>query len=95
MSKRDAYKQKADAMLEEWENKVESLKIKARAADADAKIVYYDKIDDLQAQKSAVEERLNDLTEAGETAWEEIAHGIDNALTDLDKSTHNAIQQFK
>jgi len=95
MSKREAYKQKADARLEEWENQIESLKIKARAADADAKIVYHDKLEELQSQKKAVETRLSELSQSGEKAWEEIASGIDNALMDLDRSTQNAIQQFK
>ena len=46
MSKREAYKQKADTKLAEWENEIEALKIKARAADADAKIIYHEKLEE-------------------------------------------------
>ena len=81
-------------MLDKWENDIESLKIKARAADADAKIQYVEKIEELEAQKSSVESKLNKISTASEKAWDDMAQGIDNALSELDDATQKAIQQL-
>lgn len=95
MDKRKAYQEKVDAQLKEWSAKIDLLKAKVEKAKVEAKIKYYEKIEDLRAKQEVLKQKLQDLKGSGDEAWEELKTGVDKALDDLKDVINRAISRFK
>jgi len=95
MSKKDAYKQKLETQLDEWNAKIDVLKAKAKKAEAGAKVEYEKTLEDLQKKRSAAKDKLQELRDAGGEAWEDLKGGIDQAWSDLGSSIESAMKKFK
>ncbi|MCJ7685048.1 MAG: coiled coil domain-containing protein, partial [Desulfobacteraceae bacterium] len=66
MSMKEAYQQKLEAQLDEWNVEIDKLKAKADKAEAEAQIQYYKQIEDMRVKQKAAREKLTELKEAGE-----------------------------
>ncbi len=95
MSMKDAYQQKLEVQLEEWKADIDKMKAKADQADADVKIEYHDRIEDLQLKQEAAQEKLKELREAGEGAWEDLKTGVELAWTSLGEAVKSVKSRFK
>ena len=51
-------------------------------------------IEALRAQQESVRDKLDDLRDAGDGAWEDIKLGVEKAWTDLSDSTNKALSRF-
>ncbi|WP_342070301.1 coiled coil domain-containing protein [Yoonia algicola] len=94
MGMKDAYVQKLQAQLDEWNAEIDKLKSKTDSAQADAKIEYYEQIDNLRQQQLEAQARLNELQNAGETAWEDLKAGVESAWYSLESSVKKASSRF-
>ena len=61
MNKKEAYQEKFDAQLREWSAKIDELKAKADQAKAEAKIEYYEQIEELRSKQAAAQTKLQEL----------------------------------
>jgi hypothetical protein len=95
MDKKEAYQEKVIAQLRESEANIARLQAKADQAQAEAKIEYYVKIEELRAKRDLAQQRLEELREAGDEAWEDLKAGIENAWDDLRTATQNALAKIK
>lgn len=93
--KRDAYVQKLKAKLDEWNAEIDLLAAKADQAEADAKIAYQERLEDLRAKRADVEGKINDLQQAGEGAWEDLKQGLENSWDILKTSFSRAKSGFE
>jgi hypothetical protein len=83
MSMKEAYQQKLEAQLAEWNAAIDKLKAKADKAEAEAQIEYYKQIEDMQVKQEAAREKLTELKEAGEGGWEDLKVGLENTWNSL------------
>lgn len=67
--KRDAAIQKLKAKINEWTAEIDRLAAKAEKAEAEAGIRYRHQVEDVKAKRQAAEEKLENLRDAGESAW--------------------------
>ena len=95
MSMKEAYQQKLKAQLDEWKAEIDKLKAKADKAEADAQVEYYKQIEDMRVKQKAAREKLTELKEAGDDAWEDLKAGIDSAWNSLGDAVNSAISRFK
>jgi predicted ATP-binding protein involved in virulence len=95
MSKREAYEQKLEAQLKEWKIDIDKMKAKADKADAQARLEYYKKIEELRTKQEAAQKKLTELKAAGEDAWEDLKAGIDLAWGSLGEAVKSARSRFK
>lgn len=79
----EAYQEKIEAQLKEWSAQIDGLKAKAQKAEADAKLKYYDAIEDLRIKENAVRQKLTGLKDAGGDAWENLKAGVEAAVQSL------------
>ena len=79
MNSREAYVQKLKAKLDEWNATIDKLQEKADQAEAGAKIAYEKQLADLRAKREDVDEKLSEMEQAGESAWEDLKQGLENS----------------
>jgi len=95
MSMKDAYEQKLQAQLDEWGAEIDKLKAKADNAEADVQLEYYKKIEELRSMQESATNKLAELRDAGDGAWEDLKAGIDSAWDSLGNALKSAASRFK
>jgi len=95
MGIKEAYQDKMNARLREWQGKIDVLKAKADQAEAEQKIRLYENIESLRMKQQHVHEKLDELHSASEGAWEEVKAGVELAWRDLQDAIGRAVEKFK
>ncbi|MDN3521877.1 coiled coil domain-containing protein [Halomonas ramblicola] len=95
MSNREAYEQKLQAKLDEWQAEVDKLKARAQGAQADARIEYQEEIDRLESHRDEARQKLAELREASDDAWEDVKDGVERAWDSVSESFKSARSRFK
>jgi chromosome segregation ATPase len=95
MSMKDAYIEKLQAQLDEWNAEVDKLKARVDSASADAKIDYYEQIDKLRKEQLEAQKKLIELQGASETAWEDVKAGVESAWDSLESAIKKAASRFE
>jgi hypothetical protein len=95
MEAKQAYEEKTEAQLKQLNARKELLRAKAEEAKADAKIEYVEQLEKLERRQQEAEARLNELRGSGRQAWRELKDGVDNAVTEFERSLTQALSQFE
>ena len=95
MTNREAYIKKMKAKLDEWNADIAKIEAKAESAEADLKIKYNQKIDELKQQREKATTQLHELQNSGDEAWEDIKAGLDKAWDSLGNAVNSALSRFK
>ena len=85
MGLKEAYQEKIEAELQEWNARINELKARAATAKADAKFDLYNRIDILRAKLEAVQAKLQELKQGGVEKWESLKADTERGLDDLKK----------
>ena len=94
MSK-EAYRQKAEAKIEEYQAKLNEARAKAKGASADARLEAERQIGELEKKVDAGRQMLAGIGEAAEDAWENLAKGLDDAWDDISGGIKKVSARFK
>ncbi len=95
MDKKQAYREKMEAQLKEWDARIDQLKAKAQQAKADAKIEYQEELETLRAKKAVMIQKLEELKNSSEEAWQVVKTGVENAASELKGAFERASSKFK
>jgi chromosome segregation ATPase len=95
MGKKEAYLEKREAQLRELEAEIEKLRAKADKAKADAKIKYYETIEDLQTRRDSYRQKLGELRDSSADAWEGFKVRVEGAWQELKNGAVGAMSKFK
>ena len=95
MSMKEAYEQKIKAQLDEWSAEIDKLKAKADSAEGDVQLEYYKQIEELRTMQETASNKLTELKDAGDDAWEDLKAGIDSAWDSLGNALKSASSRFK
>ncbi len=95
MADKDAFREKLEAQLKEWNARIDLLKAKAEKAKAEAKIEYSKDIENLKAKRDALRGKLAEWQSAGSEAMESIKAGVEKAAADLKSAIEKAASKFK
>ena len=95
MSKKELYKQKMQAQLDEWQAEVDSFKAKASGASADTQLELSKKINALKGKIEQGKAKLAEVVEANDDAWESIKGGVDSAKDSLKTAVNDAKAKLK
>lgn len=94
MGKRE-FEAKLRAQLDEWEAEINRLRAKADVAEAKARVKYHEEIEELRVQKREAEARLEELSNSGDDAWEDMKAGMESAWKNLGDAVNRATARFK
>ena len=92
---RRAYQEKADAQLRLWSAKIEELRAQAEIKRAEGKIDYYDRIEKLNANRSAATRQLAELREASAEVWDDLKEGFDEVREVLSTAIDTVAKRFR
>ena len=90
----DAYRQKIDAQMKEMKAKMVMLESEAEKSSADMRIKYQTKVDELKPRFKEIEEKVNQLSDSSQEAWDEVRAGIDKSMSELRMALANATKHF-
>lgn len=94
MNSKQAYQKKVQAQLDEWSAEIDKLRAKADRADAEAEIALNREIDNLRDKRNQARQKLDELSSAGEDAWEDIKTGVEAASNALGHAVRSAQSRF-
>jgi uncharacterized coiled-coil DUF342 family protein len=95
MSSRDEYVRRMQAKLEEWNAEIDTLTARADKATSDLRNEYSEQISALKARQATARQKIEELQQSGESAWEDLKSGIELAWTAMGEAIDSARSRFK
>ena len=95
MDSKEAYKQKLNAQIKEWNAQINLLNAKIENKGADLKLKYSKELDALKEKQDDVLQKIKELDESTTENWEKIKVTADQMLSDLKTGLNNAISRLK
>lgn len=83
MSTREAYQMKLEAQLDEWNTRLDGLKAEADQLNAESRIAYSKKLDELKEKQQAARTKLDELRQASDGSWEGLKNVTGRAWKEL------------
>lgn len=95
MNDRDEFVRKMKAQLDAWNSEVDTLIAKAGEVTADLKDEYNEQMESLKNLLADARQKLEDIQQVGEIAWEILKSALDLAWTSLEEAIQSARSRFK
>lgn len=95
MTDRQAYIEKLEAKLKEWDSQISQLSAKAKKVKADIKIDYNEKLDRTKAKRDELADKIQDLRRSSDDAWQAIKDGTDRISSELTKTFDDVKSKFE
>lgn len=95
MEEKKTYQEKVEEKLKQFSDTIIELTGKVEKLQAEAKVECREQIETLRAKQGTVREKLKELEEAGDEAWEDLKEGIEHAWKDLKHALDSAVSRFK
>jgi uncharacterized coiled-coil DUF342 family protein len=83
------------AKLEEWNVEIDILTAKAGKVSDDVRKEYNEQIESLKAKQISVRQKIEELQQSGESAWEDLKSGFELAWTAMGEAIDSARSRFK
>jgi len=94
-SAKHRFQQELEAQLAEWDAKLGELKAKARDAKTEIRAEFEVQLEALACKRALAQEKLQELRQHGEWAWEDLKDTADKAWSDLRESIKRSASLFK
>jgi hypothetical protein len=95
MNGKAQYVRKMQAKLDEWNAEIDALATRAGRATAELKIEYAEQIEALKAKQTVARQKLAEMQQAGESAWEDLKAGIETAWNAMGEAVDSARSRFR
>ena len=95
MNKKEVYEKKLQNQLDEWGLKIDELEIKAKKTEAEVQQKYEEEIDHLRSKQTEAYEKLSELKQSGDDAWEDLKAGVDSASEAFGTALKSAVSRFQ
>jgi hypothetical protein len=95
MEKRELYKQKYEAQLQEWHTKLDGMKAQAEKLTAQAKLDVKPRLDAAHAKFDTAKARLNEIAGATNDKWDAVVKEVDHVWSDLKAAAEGAYDAIK
>jgi uncharacterized coiled-coil DUF342 family protein len=95
MINKDEYIRKMKEKLDELTAEINTLSAKADEVKADIKNEYHEQIESLKVKQATSRQKIEELQQAGEGAWEDVKSGVELAWTAMGEAIDSARSRFK
>ena len=93
--RRDAYVEKLKARLDKWNKQIDVLETKAREIGTESKAEVQKHIDNVKSTRADLEEKIDGLRKASDSAWKDLKKGVKASWKSLDKAVRAAAADLK
>lgn len=94
MGLNEAYLDRIEAQIKEWDADFEKMKAKAQIASADARIEYFNKLEGLKVRSEQFKQEYGRLKSASGEAWDELKGGLDKAYNEMSSTFADFKESF-
>ena len=95
MEEKTNYQKTVEEKLKQFSDAIVELTGKAENLQAGAKAECQKQIEALRSRQGTLREKLRQLEESGDEAWEDLKEGIEHAWKDLTRALESAFSRFK
>lgn len=95
MTEKQAFQQKLEAQLKEWDAKLEELKSKAQEAKTEIRADYEKQLEILASKRDLARTKVLELRQRTEDAWEDLKGGTEKAWEEMRKTLDHITSRFK
>ncbi|MHB9103084.1 MAG: DUF2934 domain-containing protein [Sulfuricella sp.] len=95
MTEKQAFQQKLEAQLREWDAKLEELKSKAQEAKTEIRADYEKQLEILACKRDMARTKVLELRQRTEGAWEDLKGGTEKAWEEMRKALDHITSRFK
>ena len=95
MSKKDEYVEQLHLKLDEFNARIDRLKMKADAMEAEKRQEYYQRIERLKSERDRLKQQVDELKNAAEKAWGDLKIGVEHAKEALGRAIDAAGARFE
>jgi len=81
--------------MDQWNAEIDKLEARARGVDAEARLQYQQRLQDLRAKQADLRDKVSQVQEAGEGAWDDLRAGLEHSQQALSGAIEAAISRFK
>ena len=92
---KEAFQEKLETQLREWDKKLDGLKGKAKKAKADLRHDLEAQLEALRAQRAAAHDKLQELRQRSENAWEDLKEGAEKTWDEMQKAIDSIVARFR
>jgi hypothetical protein len=93
--KKDAYVKELKARIDKWNAEIDKLAAKAEQAEAESKIGYHKRLDDLRTKRKDMEDKMAAVHQAGEESWQGLKQGLEKSWDAFTESLTKAKSEFE
>lgn len=93
--KRDAYVEMLKEQLDKWNTELDKLEAKADRTRTEGKLEYEKQMADLKERRKDLEDKIDEIQQAGEGAWEDLKAGVEIAWDALGDAIKSATSKFQ
>ncbi|WP_144408201.1 DUF2934 domain-containing protein [Sulfuricella sp. T08] len=95
MSEKQAFQQKLEAQIKEWDAKLEELKSKAQDAKTEIRADYEKQLEILASKRDLARTKVLELRQRTEGAWDDLKGGTEKAWEEMRKALDHIASRFK
>ena len=95
MDKKEEYRKKVEAQLQEWKTKIDSLETRGAKFTSDAKTELLREIEELRKKKGVVKDKWSELQKVSGDSWDTMKDGVEKAAAELKSALDRVISRFK
>ena len=95
MNQKDKFVRKMHSELDQLNNEIDSFIARVDKAEEHIQNDFYDHIEELHNKRDEIHQKLYELEQASENAWEDMKLGIEMAVSDISEAIKLAISRFK
>ncbi|CAG0980654.1 hypothetical protein BURK2_01821 [Burkholderiales bacterium] len=92
---KEAFQEKLETQLREWDKKIDSLKGKAKKAKADLRHDIEAQLEALWAKRAAAQDKLQELRQSGDSALEDLKEGAEKNWDEMRKAIDSIAARFR
>ncbi len=94
-TQRDEYVAKLKTKLDEWNSEIGALEAKAEQVRSDVREQYRKQIEEAKNRRDELQDRLAELKQSGDAAWDDLKSGMDLAWDALTSAVKSAKSEFE
>lgn len=95
MTNKHDFLRQFEEQIQNWSSEIKKMEAHVEKAQADAKLQYQDNLKQMREERNKAQEKLQEIQQAGDGAWDDMQKGAEDTWKVLENSFNRALSRFK